>query len=116
MLVAAASAQEQPQASPSPAPTAAPDPAIYGQYPIAYQELVQRWLGTKLADPASSVIEWEGQPRAGEHKTQKGDKHVGYIVEFKVNARNQFGAYTGKQRYRVVLKNGEVLWGGRAIN
>lgn len=88
------------------------DPKVYGQYPIAYKEIVQRWLGEKLADPNSAVIDWLGEPKPGEYKTQKGEKHVGYVVDFKVNARNQFGTYTGKQLYRVVIKNGEVLWGG----
>ena len=52
-------------------------------------------------------------PKAGEYKTQKGATFVGYVVDFKVNARNQFGAPTGKQNYRVVIRNGEVIWGGR---
>ncbi|HEX8078409.1 MAG TPA: hypothetical protein VF511_11385 [Chthoniobacterales bacterium] len=88
------------------------DPKLYGQFPIAYKEIVQRWLATKLADPNSAVIDWADAPKPGEYKTQKGERHVGYVVDFKVNARNQFGTYTGKQRYRVVIKNGEVLWGG----
>jgi hypothetical protein len=107
------------QATASPAATIPPtagDPKVYGQYPLGYQAIVTRWLETKLADPASAAIEWTNEPRAGEYKTQKGERHVGYVVDFKVNARNQFGAYTGKQRYRVVIKNGEVIWGGRPQN
>lgn len=88
------------------------DATQYGQYPIAYKEIVQRWLGTQLADPNSAVIDWLGEPKPGEYKTQKGERHVGYVIDFKVNARNQFGTYTGKQLYRVVIKNGDVLWGG----
>ncbi|MDQ6624560.1 MAG: hypothetical protein M3Y69_00245 [Verrucomicrobiota bacterium] len=89
------------------------DPKVYGEYPIAYQEIITRWLETKLADPASAVIEWPAAPKPGEYKTMKGQRYVGYVVDFKVNARNQFGAYTGKQKYRVVIRNGEVAWGGR---
>jgi hypothetical protein len=105
-------------ASPSPAaePTAsipAADEKVYGVYPIAYKTLVNRWLETKLADPTSAVIDWTDAPRAGEYKTKKGDTFVGYVIDFKVNARNQFGAPTGKQNYRVVIRNGEVIWGGR---
>lgn len=89
------------------------DPRVYGEYPMAYREIVQRWLETKLEDPKSAVIDYGEAPKPGEYKTQKGEKFVGYVVDFKVNARNQFGTYTGKQRYRVVIRNGEVVWGGR---
>ncbi len=89
------------------------DPKIYGEYPMAYREIVERWLETKLQDPKSAVIDWGDAPKPGEYKTQKGERFVGYVVDFKVNARNQFGTYTGKQRYRVVIRNAEVAWGGR---
>ena len=92
---------------------AADEAKAYGEFPIAYKELIARWLETKLSDPASAVIDWNQPPRAGEYKTKKGERYKGYVIDFKVNARNQFGAYTGKQLYRVVLRNGDVLWGGR---
>jgi len=89
------------------------DSKVYGQYPMAYKEIVERWLATKLQDPTSAVVDWMDVPKPGEYKTQKGERFVGYVLDIKVNARNQFGAYTGKQRYRVVIRNGEVVWGGR---
>ncbi len=89
------------------------DPKVHGQYPMAYKEIVERWLATKLQDPTSAVVDWIDVPKPGEYKTQKGERFVGYVLDIKVNARNQFGAYTGKQRYRVVIRNGEVVWGGR---
>jgi hypothetical protein len=92
------------------------DPSVHGQYPIAYKEIIEGWLATKLADPKSAVIDWLGEPKPGEYKTKKGERHVGYVVDFKVNARNQFGTYTGKQLYRVVIKNGDVLWGGHPLH
>lgn len=98
------------QNTPSPAATA--DPHTYGEYPLAYKEIIGRWLETVLLDPTSAAIDWTDAPKPGNYKTQKGEEFVGYIVDFKVNARNRFGAPTGKQRYRVVIKNGEVLWGG----
>jgi hypothetical protein len=91
----------------------AADAKIYGEYPMAYRDIIQRWLETKLADPASALIDWGDPPKAAEYKTAKGQSYVGYVVDFKVNARNNFGAYTGKQKYRVVIRNGVVLWGGR---
>ncbi len=89
------------------------DPKTYGQYPMAYKEIVTRWLATKLLDAPSAVIDWVDVPKPGEYKTQKGERFVGYVVDFKVNSRNRFGGYTGKQRYRTVIRNGEVAWGGR---
>ncbi len=94
-------------------PSPAADPQIYGEYPIAYKQIVGRWLETKLQDPTSAVIDWMEAPKAGEYTTQKGKRFVGYVIDIKVNARNQFGAPTGKQRYRVVVRSGEVVWGGR---
>lgn len=90
----------------------AADPKVYGEYPIGYKEIITRWLETKLLDPSSAAIDWGDTPKPGEYKTQKGQRYVGFVVDFKVNARNQFGAPTGKQRYRVVIRNGDVLWGG----
>ncbi len=90
----------------------AADAKIYGEYPLAYKDIITRWMSERLADPESAVYEWPSQPQAGEYQPKKGQRLVGYIVDFKVNARNQFGAPTGKQHYRVVIRNGDVLWGG----
>jgi hypothetical protein len=94
-------------------PSSAADAKVYGEYPMAYKEMITRWMETRLVDPASAVFEWMGEPRPGELSPKKGERVVGYIVDFKVNARNQFGAATGKQRYQVVIRNGDVVWGGR---
>ncbi len=93
-------------------PANAADPKIYGEYPLAYQAITTRWMNERLADPASAVFEWIGEPTPGE-MTKDGQRLVGYFVNFKVNARNQFGGATGKQKYRVLIRNGVVFWGGR---
>ena len=107
-LASSAFAQNEVQVVP-----ATGDPKVYGEYPMAFREIIERWLETKLQDPKSAVIDWGEAPKPGEYKTQKGERFVGYVVDFKVNARNQFGTYTGKQKYRVVIRNGDVAWGGR---
>jgi len=94
-------------------PPPAADVKVYGEYPMAYKEIVTHWMETRLVDPASAVFEWIGEPRPGEISPKKGQRVVGYIVDFKVNARNQFGAATGKQKYQVVIRNGDIVWGGR---
>ncbi len=108
VFAAIASAQNEIQILP-----ATGDPKVFGEFPLAYKEITTRWLETKLLDAASAMIDWGDAPKPGEYRTQKGERFVGYVVDFKVNARNQFGTYTGKQRYRVVIRNGEVAWGGR---
>ncbi len=92
----------------------AADTKVYGEFPVAYKEIITRWLETRLIDPPSAVIDWAEPPKQGEVPGPKGSdqRFVGYLVDFKVNARNQFGAATGKRKYRVVIRNGEVLWGG----
>jgi hypothetical protein len=86
------------------------DIARYGQYPANYKEIVTKWLGTKLLDPASAEIEWEGDPQPADLGT-KGQHLYGYLVKFKVNSRNRFGAYTGKQAHGALIRNGEVIKG-----
>lgn len=108
ILGAVAGAQTEIQITP-----ATGDPKTYGEYPLAYKEIITRWLETKLVDAESALIDWGEAPKPGEYRTQKKERFIGYVVDFKVNARNQFGAYTGKQKYRVVIRNGEVAWGGR---
>ena len=106
-------AAQTPVASPAAAPSASipPDSPKYGVYPIAYREIITRWLGERLADPASAKVEF-GEPVAGE-VTQKRVKASGYRVEFKVNSRNRFGTYTGFQKFQVLIKNGEIIWADR---
>ena len=89
------------------------DEKKYGSYPIAYRELITRWLQTELVDPATAKIEWLGEPKTIEMKGSDGRMFVGFVVDFKVNARNKFGTYTGFQTRRVYIRNGEVAAGGR---
>ena len=94
----AASAENPPNLDPS-----------YGTYPTEYKRIVNRWLELHLVDPISAVVEWLGEPKAIEVPIKGGAPLRGYLVEFKVNARNQFGAPTGKQKHRVLIRDGEVI-------
>ncbi|MGI9087503.1 MAG: hypothetical protein ACR2HH_07165 [Chthoniobacterales bacterium] len=103
-------------ATPSPAPLGTPatagEPVIYGEYPLAYQDITKHWMDERLVDPTSATYEWNGEPHTGEI-TEKGQRLVGYFVDFKVTARNRFGGRTPKQKYRILIRNGVILWGGR---
>ena len=86
------------------------DVARYGPYPTNYKEIVTKWLETQLLDAASARIEWNGDPKPADLGTK--DEHLyGYLVNFTVNARNRFGAYTGKQSHGALIRDGEVIKG-----
>jgi hypothetical protein len=88
------------------------DPAVYGDYPKNYQEIVTNWLATKLVDAPSAQIEWVSAPKPAELPDKKTGKRLfGYMVEFTVNSRNRFGAYTGKQRHGALIRDGNVIKG-----
>lgn len=86
-----------------------PADSVYGGYPKDYKRIVNRWLETHLVDPTSAVVEWLGEPKAGELPVKGGAPLRGYLVEIKVNSRNQFGAPTGKQKHSMLIRDGEVI-------
>ena len=90
------------------AQTPSVDTARYGPFPTNYKEIIMQFLNKQLIDPDSARIEWNGEPKPSDVGT--GSEAVsGYLVDFTVNARNQFGAYTGKQKHSVLIHNGEVI-------
>jgi hypothetical protein len=89
----------------------AADPAVYGEYPKNYQEIITKWLETKLADPKSAQIEWTSAPKPADLPGPNGKRLYGYLVEFKVSSRNRFGAYTGKQKHGALIRDGNVIKG-----
>ena len=94
-----------------PASEVLPDSPVYGVYPIAYRDIITKFLESRLLDAGSAKIEW-GKPQQGTISTPHG-KASGYAVVITVNARNKFGMYTGKQKYRLLIRNGEIVYGGR---
>jgi hypothetical protein len=86
------------------------DQSLCGPYPKNYKEIVTRWLQTQLIDAASARIEWNGDPKCVD-QGKKGEHLYGWLVNFKVNARNRFGAYTGKQSHGALIRDGEVVKG-----
>ena len=93
--------------APSPSPA---DPALYGPFPTNYKEIVMNWLNQQLLDAASARIEWAGEPKPVD--LGKNGQHLyGYLVQFRVNARNRFGTYTGMQQHGALIKDGQVIKG-----
>lgn len=87
------------------------DPAVYGEYPKNYQEIITNWLATKLVDAPSAQIQWVSPPKPADLPDKNGKKFFGYLVEFKVNSRNRFGAYTGMQKHGALIRDGKVVKG-----
>jgi hypothetical protein len=94
----------------SQAETEAADVARYGPYPTNYKEIIMKWLQNQLFDASTARIEWDGDPQPAD--LGKNGAHLyGYLVYFKVNARNRFGIYTGTQKHGALIHNGEVIKG-----
>lgn len=88
------------------------DPAVYGDYPKNYQEIITNWLATVLVDAPSAKIEWVSPPKPATLPDKKSGKQLaGYLVEFKVNSRNRFGAFTGMQKHGALIRDGTVVKG-----
>jgi hypothetical protein len=86
------------------------DTERYGPYPTNYKEIVMKWLETQLIDADSAKIEWNGEPKPSNQGTE--DKPLyGYLVSFKINARNRFGSYTGMQSHGALIRDGQVIKG-----
>jgi hypothetical protein len=86
------------------------DTQLYGPYPTNYKEIVTKWLETQLIDAESAHIEWNGEPKPANLGTQ--DKPLyGFMVNFKINARNRFGTYTGMQSHGALIRDGNVVKG-----
>ena len=85
------------------------DPALCGPYPKNYKEIVWNWLQGVLLDADSAKIEW-GEPKPAD-LGKDGNHLYGWLVEFRVNSRNRFGQYTGKQSHGVLIRDDHVIKG-----
>lgn len=111
-VLASALAQE---ATPTPRVSVPKYDQKYGVYPIAYREIITKWLSERLLDAGSAKIEFS-EPKPVEVRVKGGQTFLGYSVEFRVNSRNRFGMYTGFQKHRVLIRNGEILSANRVKN
>jgi len=86
------------------------DPALCGPFPKNYKEIVWNWLQGTLLDADSAKIEWQGDPKPAD--LGKNGEHIyGWLVEFRVNSRNRFGQYTGKQSHGALIRDDQVIKG-----
>jgi hypothetical protein len=86
------------------------EPTLCGPYPKNYKEIVWNWLQGMLLDADSAKIEWQGDPKPAD--LGKDGEHIyGWLVEFRVNSRNRFGQYTGKQSHGALIRDDQVIKG-----
>jgi len=86
------------------------DPALCGPFPKNYKEIVWNWMQGVLLDADSAKIEWQGDPKPAD--LGKNGQHIyGWLVEFRVNSRNRFGQYTGKQSHGTLIRDDHVIKG-----
>lgn len=94
----------------TPAQEAAAD---YGEYPTNYEEIVKEYFNSSLVDPYSAHYRI-GTPQKGFSAKRPilggGVDKFGYIVDVAINAKNRFGGYVGERPYRVLIRNGQVVW------
>lgn len=86
------------------------DAALCGPYPKNYKEIVWNWLQGMLLDADSAKIEWQGEPKPAD-LGRDGEHLCGWLVEFRVNSRNRFGSYTGKQSHGALIRENQVIKG-----
>ncbi len=88
----------------------APDSSLCGPFPKVYKEIVWNWLEQSLVDANSAKIEWDNEPTPADLGTN-GQHVYGWLVNFKINSRNRFGAYTGKQAHGALIRENKVIQG-----
>ncbi len=90
-------------------PEGAPaDPAACGPFPKFYKETIYNWMKDALVDADSAKIEWGEEPKPLD-MGKNGAHLFGWLVRFKVNARNRLGGYTGKQAHAALLRDNKVI-------
>jgi hypothetical protein len=83
------------------------DPGLCGAFPKYYKEVIYNWMKSTLVDADSAKIEWADEPKPVDIG-KNGQHFYGWLVDFKVNARNRFGAYTGRQSHAALIRDNQV--------
>jgi len=86
------------------------DPALCGPFPKNYKEIVWNWMQGVLLDADSAKIEWQEETKPAD-LGKSGEHLYGWLVEFRVNSRNRFGQYTGKQSHGALIRDDHVIKG-----
>lgn len=89
------------------------DGANYGRPPDDYMAQIAAHLENELFDPFSAVFEYSEPLRAYANKGLAYGGKIdcyGWVVDFKVNAKNRLGAYVGWTYYTAFFCEGRRPW------
>ena len=95
--------------APSPEQAAKAD---YGAYPKDAKAIVLAYIKSTYKDPYSIQDLQVGTPQRQFIQAPPllgGGTTYGYLIAFSVNAKNSFGAYTGVQNHRLLVRNEQVV-------
>jgi hypothetical protein len=95
--------------TPKPQVVAAAD---YGVYPSNYDAIIHAWIKRSFFDPYSIRDLKIGVPEkfwVQDAPIEGSKTHFGYMVAVALNGKNRFGAYTGIQGYRILIRDGRVV-------
>lgn len=83
----------------------------FGNPPVYYRDAIIRYLDDRLKDPGSATYDFGVPERYWlRHANLLENKLVhGYLVKVAVNAKNSFGAYTGKKLHGFLFKDENLI-------
>lgn len=86
------------------APPLSSNPSDYGPEPNPGEPIVRAYMEGVLKDPSSAQYQVMTLPR------QAWDAGTfGWVMCFRINAKNSFGGYNGYRPHHFFIKNGRVL-------
>jgi hypothetical protein len=87
--------------------------ADHGPYPANYKEIVHNYIAKTFKDPYSVRDLEINKPTKGWFTGARifgePSAYYGWEVIFTVNAKNSFGAYTGRQQIDLLVRDGQVI-------
>ncbi|MFQ5972564.1 MAG: hypothetical protein ACE5Q3_09535 [Alphaproteobacteria bacterium] len=82
--------------------------ADYGPYPTDYKQAVRDYASNFLKDPYSAQYRFVHEPEKGWAWTARGFE-FGWRVCSWVNARNEFGEFTGEKPWQFLIRDDSVI-------
>lgn len=86
------------------------DTASYGPKPVRYQDEIRSYLGIRLTDPKSAIVEFRAGPtQLYQRGTPVRGEQYGWGVCVWVNDKNKAGAYDGFYPMSFILRDEKIV-------
>jgi len=83
----------------------------YGPKPLHWQETIRGYLGMRLTDPKSAIVEFRTEPKQlYQRQVALDPAQHGWAVCVWVNDKNRQGAYDGFRPMTFFIRNEKVVW------